>query len=92
MSFPSRKSVQMPVLSDSGPVTSTNNKSCGFLDPRTAGAKECSLCLFASRCVASEVKAVCCLYSTDWMRVPAVQFEGKAGEGRQLKSGQTGSL
>lgn len=81
----------MPVLSDSNPVTSTNNKSCWFLDPRTAEAKECSLCLFVSGCVASEVKAACCLYSTDWTRVPAVQFEGKAGEDRELKWGQIGS-
>lgn len=34
---------------------------------------------------------MCSLYSTDWTRDPAVQFEGKAGEDRELKSGQIGS-
>lgn len=52
----------MLVLADSGPMGAGILKS----DLRTVEARECSLLLFLSRYVASETKAVCCLYRTYW--------------------------
>lgn len=54
----------MPVLADSGPTAVGILKS--DLRRSTVEARECSLFLVLLRCVASEMKAVCCLYGTHW--------------------------